>query len=410
MNIILLAVNSQEASNSFLLGNSQTFIGALATLVILYLYSSENNGNFFVSFVKHLGDEVKDVVNHYVTTLSFNVDQVFWSSHKEEEDLTFYLKTLEPIIKANGPNKELAKQLKQQLFQSVVEARKVPINFSDSFSNVGKEVNEKMDFISKSKEFEFIALFTLFFSILILSIDCMFKELDDLGYYFLYAFTISSSVFLLTIWWHLWRKTSSNYVNQNQVKNTNFKKGGFFYIKVIFLFILLPSFAIISSSYLNSYTACFLIVSAVYFVCVFLGKRIHFNTIKNLPYRYNRHYIASHFTYFLIAAFLVALICSKTPLDTGINLSLNWCGLYITKIDHFKDSGSFKEVLISFILMNVIILPFLFSFLRSKFLREEEVDRIKEKKKNAIIEIKSYKAEYNNTIELIKDLIKSEKV
>lgn len=60
--------------------------------------------------------------------------------------------------------------------------------------------------------------------------------------------------------------------------------------------------------------------------------------------------------------------------------------------------------------MNVIILPFLFSFLRSKFLREEEVDRIKEKKKNAIIEIKSYKAEYNNTIELIKDLIKSEKV
>lgn len=406
---MLLEACTQEIAGNPLLDNSQTFIGVLATLVVLYLYSSESNGNFFVSFVKHLGDEAREVVSQNITALSDNVDNQFWNTDEEKEEGLFFQKTLDPIIKNGGQKANEAKALKQKLLLIVVAAQKIPVNFSNKTTPLIKNIDKRMGGLAKAIEFEFVAFYTFFFSLLMLCIDCVFQKIGDFCLYFLYVFTISSFVFLLIIWLHLWRKTTEvyNHGNGYHYKKKTIKKHIFFGIKIVVGFVLLPFIAIIFGNYLENYLVNLSYILLIYIFCFSLGGGLHFYQIRN-SHKYNRHFVLSHFIYLFTAALGIAFLCTNLPAEKMIVNILGFDSFRYIIIEHCKNMEMLRKMIILFIVSNGVVIPFVLSYARSKVIRLEIGRTIEKSNREALDEIKQCRELYNVTITQIKDFIRKQ--
>lgn len=409
MSIFLLETCMQEVAGNPLLGNSQTFIGVLATLVVLYLYSSESNGNFFVSFVKHLGDEAREVVSHHITALSDNVDNQFLNTDEEKNEGLFWQKTLDPIIKSGDSGANEAKALKQKLLLIVVAAQKIPVSFSNKTTPLVNDVDKRMGELAKAIEFEFVAFYTFFFSLLMLCIDCIFKTIGDFCLYFLYSFTVSSFVFLLIIWVHLWRKTTKIYDPKNKYhyKKKTFKDHSLFWMKIVGVFVLLPFLTIIWGSYLGNFFVNLSCIFLVYILCFSLGGGLHFSQIKN-SHKYNRHFVLSHFIYLFIAALGIAFLCTSFSVEEMTSNIWNFDSSKYIVIEHCKNVEFLKGMIVLFIVLNGVVMPFVLSYARSKVIRWGIGRTIEKRNKEALGEIRTYKKSYNETITQIKDFIRNQ--
>lgn len=369
-----------------LLGNAQTFIGVLATLAVLCLFHGESN--FLTSYLKHLNSEINEMLTRTINNLSKDVKEKFWTN-QEQEDYSFF-KSI------SGDNISL----QQQLFKVVQDAQMVTMKFMAENEIIKKEANNKMLALEKAKEFGFIALYIFFFSLIILALDCCFTKLDLFGCIFLYNFIISSCVLLSFIWIHLWLRMRESY----KIKERTRKKNKLlFSVKVSILFILLPSISLYLAAlghlHYPSYWRYILLTLLIYAFLFFLGGRKHFNYIKNTC-DYNNHFILSHFVYLIIASTIVAGFYYL--LQKGVAL----CGdspFYAQSInDIYTTISPLKHILVFVIVANSILLPFVLSYVKYKYIKDKSHSTIDAKEKEALSKISTLKEEYNSIINKIK--------
>ena len=371
--------------DNYILAHYQTFIGVIATLVVLCLF--HGNNNFLTGFLKSLRDEI-------LPTISIKASEIM-----EEVNKT---------INANDDGQhsfwsEVAKSAKpedrNQLLKAYQEKKMSGIKyFVENYNSISSKVDEKIKLIIEAREYMFIALYTFFIALLILFLDCLCVNPDRYIMVLIYYIITTSLTLSALIWWHFWRRISTSLIeSETDVPNAIYSKGKTWIrvlIKALFLFFFSLLFLFIDKFHFYSigYKIIFLVVSitiSLLFLC-FWGRL--FSKIKHSS-SFNRQFISTHFIYITLSSPIVMLIY--------------WA---ISKVSYFTNSDSLSilnyspiisKIICTFIFFNAVVLPFILPYLKYSIVKINVIRALNVEKKSAMEKCNSANKKYNEAKKLI---------
>ena len=351
---------------SGILGYTQTFVGVLTTLVVLCLF--HNKQNFFAMFLNHLNQEA-------VVQLGGKVSKHIKDAVSQVEAVVnqYAKKRAAEGINNGEPNTVLLDVVAR------IKAKRIAPMMTE-LPRLQKEATTLMNETENAEEFNYVALFSFFFCITLLTID-YFSFLG--GKLFLqitlHIFTIVSFIFTSFIWLPLWRRTTYKSLRQRnddslkdkQELSTNPKRWWHRrWIQALIgvkLFVVIPAIVLY---FFNMYTPCYwwhlLVTFGLYVVAcmVMMGKRFKRVTHSD---NFNRHLVVNHFCYILAVSMLVS--GGMLLVNILVNIYFNVDLLILKELDATYEASRVRYLSVAFAALTVFFIPFIFSYVKYIFIK-----------------------------------------
>ncbi len=217
-----------------LLGSTQTFLGVIATIAILCLFTTHKEGNFIALLLDNIRDNTIDTIQKYATSIKEKASSRKSRLYKES-GIDFGDESPDSYI-----NKRV---IKQKEFAKIIEDLNMQTNLAYSTAEQIEVLNEERKKIieqdySKRREAKSIALLVFMSSIFLLLLD----SLNLCNCYiipFTYFFTSYIMVFSFVIWMNHFTKRPIKEIKSYKKSNLNTILSIFFYLFFPFLFFVL---------------------------------------------------------------------------------------------------------------------------------------------------------------------------
>ena len=369
-----------------ILGGSQTFLGVLATIIVLFILEDKSN---IISF---LLQEIKARIKRQINSLNIttSLDGIVNKSSS--------FKLLNRYIKDKNPNQELNDEVSKLLMDIEIEKASFKAKYISVESN-----NPNLEHISKAKEIYLAPLYTLLFSLFIFIFDELLRadliKCDSTIFSVMTCFIVLSYIFWFFIWW-MYYKNNQNYKIKTENKNKfishflNFRK----YVSIKFwdtprpkkITIILISFIFILIFIELLFWFCEfhnILSISLFFIAPFVLLAIFMGMIRQTDKPYSYAFMIGHF--FLI--FLVSLLEYFIHFGSSVYF---YGQIETTPV---FDITLVKILIFSFVLLNGIFLPFLLPYIiyfkyynfskQQVLLSQTEAEKITEELKQKLDEV-----------------------
>lgn len=381
-----------------ILNNSESFLGALISIIVLCIFLTKNNNFLF--------EIIEDIYETIVCTKE-NIE----NSLRDIEDLTSKFDDL--LNRATKIKKNESNQLRDTISSSLYSLNIYNTELS-IIQPIFDPIQSKKFGYQRPFELTLAPLFSLLLGILIFFLDFLSLEnaidLDFISVFIL-IFTTISICYSFSIWF--------TYVKKERLKfSPDLKEKNKFYVnkiniprKVIkimtpviiflFLWILIIGFFYANKSnywkYICDYKLIFLMITTG--VSIPGIGLIRLNKFNNKYQNYPVLFIFSHFFYFAVLSVLLAFLynwINYNYLPTNLGLLDGFFNHYISLI---------RIIFFSYILLNGLILPVIFPIIISY------VDKIGAEniRKKAIKERKKYRQIYDDCNNRVNELLRNAK-
>ena len=368
------------------LGYSQTFIGVLASLLVLCIVLDKSN--FIFNILNNIKEQIKNEIAELDRDTGFNnIDDIssgFGYTYLEE-----YIVNLKNKIQGGGDEEDktllenaLAMEIKIRTAFNQLKSRKS--------IEVLKPADELIQSIGCANEQIIAPLYALFCCIIVFMCDELvvyFPTTCDYIVTFLSIFFLTSIIFWLLVWYNFlqniqFRKISTKQDTKSRLKN----------LHINWIWLALGCVVISSLCwYISVY------ISMMWLKCLLvIGLGIIFPIMLVAIIKFLNHYESKSFSYvtcikhFLMFAFLSLLLtgvmcCFTSIFDSASESCLIYQNFYPIKI-----------LILSFILLFGIVFPLVMPFIGYKYIPKFVMLRLGENNKSMQEELKILKSELEN--------------
>lgn len=321
-----------------LLGNSQTYIGVLATFVVLCLFAARNNetSNFIIFTILKIAEESISHIDQHIEELKQGFSSVWNAKSQGDENLKKFVDSI------NDPD------TKAKLSEKAVDIKLVPYDFNDEARKLADSYQPNEVFKNK-EELPYISLFTLLLIILVMFLDCLCVMPLAIRCRFVNFLFVLSTFYVFV----LYHKFLNDRISDNKSK-TNDKPNRFF----IFggLFIAIAIWSVLSLVVISPLIDYVLLWSALGLWLGFSKRR----WIKLAHYfeKYNRRFVIKHFVYLV----LFSIVC--VALSSLFQLLIATAGLDEVYLNNWRNNTAIfynvelaRYFAIAFFTLNSIVLP-----------------------------------------------------
>lgn len=322
-----------------LLGNSQTYIGVLATFVVLCLFAARNNetSNFIIFTILKIAEESISHIDQHIEELKQGFSSVWDAKSQGDENLKKLVDSItDPVTKA-------------KLSEKAVDIKLVPYDFNDEARKLADNYQPNEVFKNK-EELPYISLFTLLLIILVMFLDCLcMVPLDIRCRYVNFLFVLST--FYVIVFYH---KFLNDKIDDGKLANNKPKKlfilGGLFIAIAIW-----SSLSLVVISPIIDYLLLWVVLG----LWLAFSKR---RWIKLAHYfeKYNRRFVIKHFVYLVLFS-IVCVVASSL-----FQMLIITAGLDEVYLNNWRENTSMfynvefaRYFAIAFFTLNSIALPLL---------------------------------------------------
>ena len=363
-----------------ILSQSETFLGVLLTLNVLCIYAERNN-NFILRLLTEQSQKFKESLSQIKDRLDQRI-----KDFKQSKEYT----KIDNI--ASGKTKASS--------ETVTEANSIKFQYSENLNNLQTDLSScyaTMDSIEKANEQFRAPLFTLLFGLFVFAINQACCGIEDKTVSILrsaiWVFSILSCVYWLSIWiGFIGRSITSSGKNRPETiwnridNNVGPKTGGAIKMGIcatIFGLVLTTSDISAIEQWL-----CNLIVIALAIIpiCLIGIWREVMCAIKG---RYSVMHMIGHLVAFVIYSIVIAVLYT-------------WEGNGIAD-GIFNNITFLTNIIIYFVLLNGLICPFLFPYLKYRKPYNKAIMDLNEQSRNFDIAIENFRSGYNKLKDIIFD-------
>lgn len=330
-----------------LLGNSQTFLGVLATIIMLFIIEDKSN------LISYILTEIGEKLNEQIKALTVT------TSLEESVQQSANYKLLRYFMDRENVTKSLHDEGAELLAKITTERA----NFQTKYIEVENPnlINPKI--IVKAKEILLAPLYTFFFTIAIFVFDeiLRFKNIPPkITISALLCFIILSYVYWILLWLKYFLKFYK--FDKCGIPKEESKKSLFNYwsktnlqMKTIFCFI----FMLLFFSLFQVINAYFQLVDS--WTIIVFGLIVPFGgmgifMLKNISNKSDYSYVFMCGHYVLIICLSLIVVCSCYILSNVLELGEN-------PFIQYQSLGTLKCLIFVFALLNGIIFPFIFPYI-----------------------------------------------
>ena len=370
-----------------MLDNSQTYIGVLATFIVLCLFNdSENNkekdnsqSNFILSILFKIGEEKLSLLKNKVEELQQDIYYVFENKGGISSRISELLKKVDSD---NDTRNNLLGILKAVRVQGNL--------FFKEANAVVSYLEEQEKKVQKKEELTYIALLSLILIIVVMFVDCITIFPKE----FICKFTsllILTSSFYSSLLYKKYMKIDQDdilvgkrYIAERFMKPS--KKS-----MIMGMFLTFIGWNIIALFISSKY---FYIISLLFVMCLGIWKTKRKWMILCDKYnKYSRVFVLKHgiyiIIYSLICAFFLELMSSFSPiLTTGSDWETN-LNNWNMNVEFLSNPTIVKYITLIFFTLNGLILPFLLGYLKWNHLEKnaiKELNKLQNKRKENVLE------------------------
>lgn len=374
-------------TNTTLLGNSQTFFGVLATLVILCIFHDGNN--FIYRALKEIFVSLRTKISELEKELNGIAKRI--DDNKE-------IKEFKQFIKNKGTDfYHIDMQL---LSEGTTLLDNVELAQMEIFSQLGESkflVRFWRKFSPRNSESLLCSLYAFLYCLVVFALDEIGNSPVVIS--FLWIFTALSFSFLSSIWYHYWIRTNPKFFTRGtllELYEKSILQIASKYFKYLLLVIVFFVILLISSYRLNATTCGYIFLVFLFVSALLFGSReIRLFTME--PIRYTKLFLIFHFIYLLCFSWLLVGILYGVDELMG-----RLPGLFVNDFHSFYIKDGLKITVFVFVLLNGVILPFSIPYYRLKKIYTDLVktgDKLKkeaEKKEKELI--RDFNAFYGKTM------------
>lgn len=370
-----------------LLGDSQTLVGVMVTLIVLCLFSNESNFllklicNMVADFTKNLQEKITEIK-----------DQINKQKNKNDEEVG-------SIVMNRAYWVSQAKEKGDDLYNRIIQNNK---NEQDIISGILNNLNEPLAKFDHTKEYLMLkrenVFVSLFYLILLLSVMVMDACCisNGLGSLFLTLLTYVTSYFSIMLWYRFSvdKKEGTEYLNHNHIILTVL----FGVFVTILLWLLFLGF----SKYDN---ISIWLISFLYYVV--MTALFSYHLMHNFRYcvRYNNQFVIKHSFYIMVVCAVITFILYIIS-NMDCNADDNKLFPYIQNAQFniqmlVNDSKWTKRLFVLIAAMNTFFIPLLFGYYYN---HKKAINATKqmEKNKNEIMNLLN--KNFSEYQEILKDI------
>lgn len=360
-------------TNTTLLGNSQTFFGVLATLVILCIFHDGNNfiyralREIFVSLRKKLS-ELESESNEFVQRLDDNDEIKKFKQLIKNKGTDFY--RIDMKLLSEGTT----------LLDNVELARIKIFSYLDGYKSL---VEFWRKHSLRNSESLLSSLFVFLYCLVVFALD---EEGNSPGVItFLWLFTALSFSFLSSIWYHYWKRTKPKF-NKHKFHPELSKKSVLqILLKYIcyFLVVFVCSVIILIISHWMKSSGCgYILLIFLFISALLLGNKeiLHFSLN---PKRYTKIFLILHFIYLFCFSWLLVVVFYGVDRLLLPLVAERLPDFHLDDFQSFFLKGGLKISVFIFVLLNGVVFPFCIPYYCLKKIYSNLVDTIDDLKETA---------------------------
>lgn len=367
-----------------LLDGAQTYIGVLATFIVLCLFNNkgnEDNGNFLFSIFVKIGEGIQTFVTEYILELKYEINSIYENKEERRKE-----RVSELLEKANPVNKT-------RLLINRNAARMQENKFFIEAMNIKNQFNPTNE-IKKKEEFTFVALFSLIMILVIMFVDCLEFINIEIRVVYVNLLIALGCVYSYFLYRNFFIQNLANLSCEVQNENTpeRFKKvdKGWMIVKVFLAFICW----LILISFVNQTWLSVLLLPFILGIG-FLLIKARWSELCIRYSRYNRIFILKHSAYILLFAggctLLIHLLLSYDFLYTYMeqNGQIKMLSDWNEAIALLQNKSLAKYASLVFFTLNGFFLPLLFGYIYL-FIKEHlimnEIKKIQKPHKSMVLQ------------------------
>lgn len=325
------------------LDNSQTYVGVLATFVVLCLFVARKNetSNFIIFTILKIAEESISHIDQHIDELKQKFSSVWDAKSKGDNNLKELVDSIEDV------------DTKNKLSNKAVDIKLVPFNFNAEAQTLANNYQPTEAFKNK-EELPYISLYTLLTIILVMFLDCLCFIPLCVRCRIVNFMLISSTIYTGVLYHKFLVDVSEGEQNKTFDKpNRIIIVGGLFLTFVIWNMLSL----VVVSPLVN-----YLLLWVSLGVWGGLSKRKWIKLAHRFE-KYNRRFVITHFVY--IALFSIS--CAAFTYILNISLDVTGDnGVYFknweNNIKVFDSVDMAKYFSIAFFTLNSIALPLLMGY------------------------------------------------
>lgn len=378
MILSIFLVNPSDSSS--FLTTSQTFFGVITTIVVLCLFMDPSN------FIYKILLDFKSLIKRYsikkIKIICVDIERkigilkplvILYSNSVKEKDLSLYEEGVVLLDNLGLMNLKINGQI-------------------NAFN---QSINKLFNFCSKAEEQIMAPLYTFLFCIVIFCYDEIYSiTKGEIVTNAIFFFTILSYIFWIEIWRCYFKRTSPDNILliKKTIKHNNYnflRILGRFSINIFFFIFIAYIFYVLGLFIIKNYIlyCVFLLSIAVSFYMFFY--LCHANIFLKRKNNYSKIFIFSHFVcVLLLSLFNTIILVMFSCVENGF--------IYL---DFFTGTYCLKYLVISFALLNGLIIPFVAPLLRYVLYKKYIKDKIYEIKYDSINSSYEEVIEYRKKVE-----------
>ena len=342
-----------------ILGSAQTYVGVLATFLVLCLFNRKSN-NFLLSIILDIGNDTIKVLNEYAVKLKIEIHSIYENKEKKSKSGIGQL-----VNKAFSISPDLANRL--------LRNRNTTRILENTFFNEAMEVRSL--FVPKTiinkPELSYIALLTLVLILVVMLVDVM--EIFSVGIrsLFVNCLIVTGSVYSILLYRNFFMKEQIEKEGEKSSQERFQKPRKYIMLMGVFLSFLLWS---LSCLFINEPLIACLFFPLALLIGFFLTKKQRISVCDKYQ-RYDRTFVLKHSIYIVLFALSCTIIiyfmtsCSTFYnywIEIGFEENLkDWNNTMLM----MHDANKTKYVVLFFFTLNTFIVPLLVGYI---YLKREE--------------------------------------
>lgn len=379
-----------------MLDNAQTYIGVLATFIVLCLFNKDNS-NFLFSTLMQVGDDMLAMMKNHVLALKQDINSIY----NNRNGITTRISNL--LEKANEDDRKKMLQIMNVIRMQENLFFKEATDILNSFEREKKQVKDR-------EELAYIALFSLILIIIVMLLDCLTIVSLEFRAMFSLFLIITGSLYSIVLYRkYLQFKTEEDlFVNKEPNPDSLLKPTKMILIEgMIFTFIGWN----ITSLFINLNWVSLILLPCVLGCGMWLTKRKWIQRCDKYN-KYNRIFILKHGTYIIGYAFLCASLLElmkSSSLLYELSKTFGWTKFmndWNATIELLCDETLIKYVVLLFFTLNGFVIPLWLGYLKwSRLVKSttKELNKLQYNRKLKILEFQNdfqaieRRVEINNT-------------
>ncbi|MCD8183794.1 MAG: hypothetical protein LUE99_12755 [Bacteroides sp.] len=371
-----------------MLDNAQTYIGVLATFIVLCLFNN-NSSNFLFYTLMEVGDNMMVMMKNHVLALKQDINSIY---ENKNGITTRISKLLEKAVEED----------RKKLLQSVNAIRMQENLFFKDATDIVSHFEDKEKQVKEREELAYIALFSLMLIIIVMLLDCLTFISIEFRSVFALMLLMIGSVYCIVLYKRYLQPEYENNISYNkEVSSERFLKPA----KLIMVRGMILTFLAWSlvALFISSTWFALILLPCMFGVGAWCTKRTWIRRCDRYN-KYNRIFILKHGAYVsgyaLLCAILLELMMPSSLLYDLFS-TLGWTKF----MDEWSATAEFlcsktliKYVSLLFFTLNGFIIPLWLGYLKWNQLVKSTTKELNELQSNRKLKVLEFQADFQ-TIE-----------